>query len=73
MSIRGLFYRNLGSKERIVRMAGGTLMIACGLFGLVATPLGLAIAGVGVASFVTGLVSYCPACALSGRKPIESR
>ena len=73
MSIRGLFYRNVGSKERIVRMAGGTLMIAFGLFGLNATPLGLAIAGVGVASVVTGLVSRCPACALTGRKPIESR
>ena len=73
MSKRGLFHRNLGSKERIVRMAGGTPMIVCGLFGLNATPLGLAIAGVGVASFVTGLVSRCPACALAGRKPVESR
>ena len=73
MSKRGLFYRNLGSKERIVRMAGGALMIVWGLFGLNATPLGLAIAGVGVASFITGLASCCPACALAGRKPIESR
>ena len=58
---------------RFARLLPNTVMIVCGLFGLNATPLGLAIAGVGVASFVTGLVSRCPACALAGRKPIEIR
>jgi uncharacterized membrane protein HdeD (DUF308 family) len=73
MSNRSLFYRNMGSKERIVRVVGGALLMVCGLFALNATPLGLAIAGVGVVSLVTGLVRYCPACALAGRRPIESR
>jgi Protein of unknown function (DUF2892) len=68
-----MFNRNVGNKERIVRVIGGGLMILCGLFGLDATPLGLAIAGAGVVSLVTGMLRYCPACALVGRKPIENR
>jgi hypothetical protein len=41
---------NIGSRERVVRVVGGALIVVCGLFGLNATPLGLAIAGVGVVS-----------------------
>ena len=73
MSNRGFFYLNLGSKERIVRMVGGALMLVCGLFGLNATPLGWAVGVVGIVSLVTGLVGHCPACALAGRKPLENR
>lgn len=63
-----MFNRNIGSKERIARMVAGALMILCGLAGLHATPLGLIVAGAGVASLLTGLIRYCPACALAGRK-----
>jgi hypothetical protein len=64
--------RNVGSKERVARVIGGCLMILCGLVGLQASPLGLAIAGVGVVSMVTGVIRYCPACAMAGRKSIDS-
>jgi hypothetical protein len=66
-----MFKRNIGSKERIVRVIGGGLIMLCGLVGLHATPLGLVMAGVGAVSLVTGLVRYCPACAMAGRKTTD--
>lgn len=66
-----MFKRNVGSKERVVRVIGGCLMIMGGLVGLHATPLGLAIAAAGVMSVVTGLIRYCPACAMAGRKSTD--
>ncbi len=44
-------------------------MIACGLVGLHASPLGWGIAAVGAVSLVRGLLRYCPARDLAGRKP----
>ncbi len=64
--------RNIGNKERIARVVGGGLMIVCGLIGLAATPIGLAVAGVGAVSVLTGLVRYCPICAAGGRGPLET-
>ncbi|CAN5182894.1 hypothetical protein BH11PSE11_BH11PSE11_19320 [soil metagenome] len=63
-----MFNRNVGSKERFARIAAGCLMILCGVVGLHASPLGLVVAGAGVVSLITGLIRYCPACALAGRK-----
>ena len=68
-----MFQRNLGSKERVVRVVGGGVMMLCGVVGLGATPLGLGIAALGVGSLVSGMIRYCPACALAGRKPVETR
>jgi hypothetical protein len=67
-----MFKRNVGSKERIVRVISGGLMIVCGLVGLQATPLGIGIAGVGAIGLITGLVRYCPACAMAGRKSTDN-
>ena len=63
-----MFNRNIGNKERIVRIVGGALMIVCGLLGLGASAVGWVVAGTGVVSVVTGVVRYCPACAMAGRK-----
>lgn len=69
-----MFYRkNVGSKERLARLIAGILMVLCGLFGLQASLLGLLVAGVGVVTLLTGAFGYCPACAASGRKPIEKQ
>jgi len=69
-----MFYRkNVGNKERIARLAAGCLMVLCGLVGLQASPLGLLVAAAGVVSTVTGLFGFCPACAMVGRKPVDSK
>lgn len=69
-----MFYRkNVGNKERIARLAGGCLMVLCGLVGLHASPLGWLLAAAGVVSTATGLFGHCPACAMVGRKPLGSK
>jgi hypothetical protein len=62
-----LIRKNVSRKERLVRIAGGCLMVLCGLVGLHATPLGWSIAAVGIVSVATGLIRYCPACAIAGK------
>ena len=67
-----MFYaKNVGSKERIVRTVGGAIMILCGVVGLRLSSLGLLLGGAGIVTIVTGLVGFCPACAMVGRKPVE--
>ena len=67
-----MFYRkNVGPGERALRLAAGAAMVVGGLALLGMTPLGLLVAGAGVMSAATGLVGFCPACALVGRKPLE--
>ena len=69
-----MFYRkNVSGKERAARLVGGGLMVLCGLVGLQASMLGILVAGAGVVSAVTGLVGFCPACAMVGRKPLEDK
>ena len=69
-----MWYRkNVGSRERLARLVAGALMVLCGLLWLQAAPLGLVIAGAGVVTVLTGLVGYCPACALVGRKAADDR
>jgi uncharacterized membrane protein len=66
-----MWYRkNVGGRERWARLAGGVAMIACGVIGLQASMLGLLLAGAGAVTVLTGLVGYCPACAVAGRKSL---
>jgi hypothetical protein len=67
-----IFRKNLGSKERMLRMLGGAVLMAAGLAGLQGSALGLALAGLGAVGVLTGALRYCPACALSGRKPLDT-
>ena len=67
-----MFYRkNVGAKERWSRILAGGLIVACAFSQLGATPLGWLFAGAGVFTALTGLVGFCPACAMVGRKPLE--
>jgi hypothetical protein len=67
-----MFYRkNVGKTERVVRIVGGSLMIACGLIGLQGSALGWVLAASGIVTIVTGVVGYCPACAVAHRKSFE--
>jgi len=69
-----MFYRkNVGPKERAVRAAAGISMVAGSLFLFGTAPLGLGLAAGGACFALTGLVGFCPACALAGRRPLERR
>lgn len=65
-----LYRKNVGSKEAWVRVLGGALIMACSLTLIGTTPLGLVLACSGAVTALTGLVGYCPACAMAGRKPV---
>ena len=70
-----MFYlkRNVPAVERGLRVVAG-LAGACLAFAFAAQPLGMwaGIAG-GLMFAVTGLVGYCPMCAMVGRKAVEAR
>ena len=64
-----MFYRkNMGSKESWARVIGGALIVACSLTQIGLTLLGLVLATSGV---LTGLIGFCPACAMAGRESLE--
>ena len=63
-----LYRKNIGSRQSLARIVGGVLIVACSLGGVGTTPLGLVLAASGVATLLTGLFGYCPACAAVGRK-----
>lgn len=67
-----MWYRkNMGSKESLVRVLAGALIVACSLTRIGTTPLGLMLAVSGVFTAFTGLFGFCPACAVAGRKPLD--
>ncbi len=69
-----MWYRkNIRSWEQWVRVLAGIVMIACGLLGLPGNAIGLMIAAAGLFTALTGVVGYCPACALVGRRLDERR
>jgi len=66
-----LYRKNMGSKESWARVIGGALIVACSLTQIGPTLLGFVLAASGVFTALTGLVGFCPACAMGGRKPLE--
>ena len=66
-----MFYRkNMGSKESWARVIGGALIVACSLTQIGLT-LGVVLSLSGVLTALTGLIGFCPACAMAGRKSLE--
>jgi len=63
-----LYRKNVGSKEGVVRVLLGGLIVAGSLALVGTTPLGWTLAASGVFTALTGLFGYCPACAMVGRK-----
>ena len=69
-----MFYRkNMGGKEQWGRVLGGALIAACSLSQIGLTPLGLVLAASGLFTALTGVIGFCPACAMAGRRPLEKR
>jgi len=69
-----MWYRkNVGRAEGWGRLLAGALMTLCGFFGLNLSLLGWVPIGSGIFTAMTGVVGYCPACAIAGRKlPLRS-
>jgi hypothetical protein len=66
-----LYCKNVGSREGWTRVVGGAFIVACSLAQIGPTPLGLTLAASGVLTALTGVLGYCPACAMAGRKSLE--
>jgi len=66
-----MFYRkNMGPKERIARLVAGGSMLACAFVLGGISPMAWLLGGSGVMTVVTGMVGFCPACAMAGRRPV---
>ena len=61
-----LYRKNLGSMQSRLRLIGGALVAGGGLYLAGTGPLGLALAAAGAGLAMTGLVGWCPACAMLG-------
>lgn len=69
-----IYRKNMGSKQRWARVIGGVLIVACALTQIGLTPLGWALAASGVITALSGMLGFCPACAMAGRRlPGEHR
>ena len=66
-----LYRKNIGSRESWARVIVGASIVACSLTQIGPTLLGSVLAATGVFTALTGLVGFCPACAMAGRKPLE--
>ena len=66
-----VYRKNLGTRESWARVIGGALIVACSLTQIGLTLLGLVLAVSGVFTALTGLIGFCPACAMTGRKLLE--
>ena len=58
-----MLFRNVSPTQRILRVGAGLLTLGCGLWALHGLWLGLALA-TAITLVATGLVGYCPACAV---------
>lgn len=61
-----MFHRNVAAIERPLRVALGAGIAAYAVFGLAQPSIVLVAMGACVA--LTGLVGFCPACAIMGRQ-----
>ena len=65
------YRRNVGSKEGVARVLAGAVMVACSLTQIGMTPVGWLLAAGGALLALTGVLGYCPACAIAGSKPVQ--
>ena len=66
-----VYRKNMGSREGWARVVGGASIVACSLTQIGPTLLGWVFSAGGVLTALTGLIGFCPACAMDGRKSIE--
>ena len=63
-----LFVRNVPTAERIIRIMLGLVLLAGALLWFGLTTVGWIIGATGLIAASTGLLGWCPMCAMAGRK-----
>ena len=63
-----LFRKNLPAWERGLRAGAGIVLSGIGLYFFPGSLAGYGLAATGVFTALTGVVGFCPACALAGRR-----
>ncbi len=67
-----LYVKNVPTLERAIRVLMGLAMLGAALVWVGPTSGGWAIGAMGMMAALSGLVGWCPMCAMAGRK-LESR
>lgn len=64
-----MFYvQNLPNWERAMRVGMGLVLIAIAIVYLGKTAMGFGAGAMGVMAAMSGMMGFCPACALAGRR-----
>lgn len=68
MLTRVVYVKNVPNWERAIRFLMGVMLLvaAIAIFGYSWLSLGIGV--IGVMALMTGLIGFCPACALAGRR-----
>jgi hypothetical protein len=64
---RAFYVKNVPNGERVVRVLAASALVGYAL-GWLAAPWSFVVAGSAAGFALTGLVGFCPACALVGRR-----
>jgi hypothetical protein len=64
-----LYLKNVPPAERVIRIVMGIMLLGGALRGLGPHAAGWIVGLMGLMATLTGLVGWCPMCALAGRKP----
>ncbi len=64
-----MFYeKNLPTVERVVRFVIGAAAVAGGIVYFGSAPMGWALGLMGVMAAMSGVMGFCPGCAMAGRR-----
>ena len=63
-----LYIKNVPTAERVIRVVMGLALLATALTVLGRTPGGWVTGLMGLMASLTGLVGWCPMCAMAGRR-----
>ena len=63
-----LYVKNVTNSERVIRFVMGLMLLGGALAWMGATPAGWILGGMGMMAALSGLIGWCPMCAMVGRK-----
>ena len=62
-----LYRKNVGRVERVVRVVAGCSLMVCGYVVFGQSAMAWVAGAAGVTTMATGVIGFCPACAMVGR------